>query len=76
MQWSEIERRWDQYSTHIHARWRKVTASDMETINGNYDVLLRILQERYGLAHEHAERDINRFLAALDERRDQFASAP
>ena len=60
-----IESHWNQVRSKIHARWGKITEEDADQINGSHDQLLNMLKERYGIAKEEAEDQVQRFLQAV-----------
>lgn len=43
--------------------WGRLTDRDLAQIDGNYDRLVEVLQEKYGYSRGRAERDVNRWLA-------------
>jgi uncharacterized protein YjbJ (UPF0337 family) len=48
-------------------KWGKLTDDDLTTISGKRDQLVGKLQERYGMAKEQAERQIDEFTHSLSE---------
>ncbi len=50
---------WDDIREKIQEKWSKLTDQDLEAIRGRRDELLRRLEERYGIATERAEQQIN-----------------
>lgn len=54
MDWKNIEADWHRIKIHVKERWEKLSAEDLDTINGNYDALNAKIQDRYGLKEEHA----------------------
>jgi uncharacterized protein YjbJ (UPF0337 family) len=54
---------WKQLKGNIKARWGKLTDDDLTQAEGNYDVLVGRLQERYGYTREKAEQEIDDFLS-------------
>ncbi len=53
---------WKTLRGKMRERWHSLTDEDINIINGNYDVLVGMLQERYFYSREVAERDVNHFL--------------
>jgi uncharacterized protein YjbJ (UPF0337 family) len=59
MNWDQIEGKWKQMKGSVRAKWGDLTDSDFERINGNRERLVGIIQERYGIAKDAAERQVN-----------------
>lgn len=59
MNWEQIEGKWKQMQGSIKQQWGKLTDDDLEVIAGHRDKLIGKLQERYGLAKEAAEREVD-----------------
>jgi len=62
MNWDRIEGNWKQIKGHVHEAWGKLTDDDIERIAGKREQLNGKLQERYGLAKEEADRQIDSWL--------------
>lgn len=62
MNWDQIEGNWKQFRGTIKEKWGKLTDDDLTTIGGMRDQLVGKLQERYGIARDKAERDLEEFL--------------
>jgi len=67
MNWDQVEGKWKQYAGKIREKWGKLTDSDLEMIRGQRDQLVGIIQERYGIAKEAAQQQVNAFVAGLRE---------
>jgi uncharacterized protein YjbJ (UPF0337 family) len=65
MNWDRIEGNWTQFTGRMKEQWGKLTDDDLTEIAGKRDVLVGKVQERYGLAKDEAERDLDRFLTRL-----------
>lgn len=61
MNWDRIEGNWKQFSGNVKTQWGKLTDDDLTQINGNREILEGKLQERYGLAKDEAQRQIEKF---------------
>ena len=61
MKWYEIAGDWNHFTDKVKAKWGKLTDADLTTFSGKRDQLASLLQEKYGYAREHAEREINDF---------------
>jgi uncharacterized protein YjbJ (UPF0337 family) len=57
--WDQIEGGWKQFRGNVRNEWGKLTDDDLEQIRGKRDILAGKLQERYGIAKEEANRQID-----------------
>jgi len=78
MNWDQMEGKWKQYSGKVREKWGKLTDSDLEVIKGQRQQLVGKIQERYGIAKDDAERQVNEFTNSLSpgeaqERREDKA---
>jgi len=65
MNWDQIEGKWKQMKGHVREKWGKLTDDDLETIAGKRDRLIGKIQERYGLAKDQVERELDRLADRL-----------
>jgi uncharacterized protein YjbJ (UPF0337 family) len=61
MNWDQVEGKWKQFSGQVKQKWGKLTDDDLTLINGKRDELVGRIQERYGVAKEDAERQVDEF---------------
>ncbi|MGQ5700644.1 CsbD family protein [Sandaracinobacteroides sp. A072] len=61
MNWDRIEGNWTQFTGKVKEQWGKLTDDDMTEIAGKRDVMIGKIQERYGIAKDEAERQIDHF---------------
>jgi uncharacterized protein YjbJ (UPF0337 family) len=54
--------RWQQIKGKVREKWGQLTDDDFTQIGGQKDQLVGRVQERYGLAREQAEREVNDWL--------------
>jgi uncharacterized protein YjbJ (UPF0337 family) len=59
MNWDEVSGKWNQFKGSVKERWGKLTDDDLTVIDGKRDRLVGKIQERYGIAKEKAEEQIN-----------------
>jgi uncharacterized protein YjbJ (UPF0337 family) len=67
MNWDQIQGKWKQLRASVKVRWAKLTDSDVELINGRREQLVGLIQERYGIAKEQAEKQVNDWSVSLRE---------
>lgn len=57
----QMEGKWKQYSGKVKEKWGKLTDDDLTVIRGKRDQLIGKIQERYGIAKQEAERQVDEF---------------
>lgn len=57
-----FEGKWKQLRGEIRGWWGKLTDNDVDKVNGQFDVFIGLLQERYGYTHEQAEDELDKQL--------------
>lgn len=57
----QFQGNWNQFKGKIKEKWGKLTDNDITQINGKRDQLVGLLQERYGIVKEKAEKDLVEF---------------
>ena len=62
MNWDRIEGNWKQFSGTVREKWGKLTNDDLDMIAGKRQKLAGRIQERYGIAKDEAEREIDEWL--------------
>ena len=68
MNWDVIEGNWKQYAGKAREQWGKLTDNDLEVAKGRRDQLAGLVQERYGVAKDEAERQVDSWSRAIAER--------
>jgi len=68
MNWDQIEGKWTQAKGGVKEKWGKLTDDDVNIIAGKKDKLLGKIQERYGIAKEEAQKQIDEWARAYDTR--------
>lgn len=56
-----FEGNWKQFKGKVKEQWGKLTDDDLDVISGKRDQLVGRIQERYGVARDEAERQLNTF---------------
>jgi uncharacterized protein YjbJ (UPF0337 family) len=77
MNWDRLEGNWKQMSGKAREQWGKLTDSDLQRIKGKRDQLAGLIQERYGIAKDEADKQADAWAKALqeDERVEKTGSA-
>jgi uncharacterized protein YjbJ (UPF0337 family) len=65
MKWDQIKGNWKEFSGKLKERWGKLTDDELSVAAGHRDQLLGLLQQKYGLAKERAEEEVERFTREL-----------
>jgi uncharacterized protein YjbJ (UPF0337 family) len=55
----QLAGQWKQAKGAVKEKWGKLTDDDLTVIEGNRDQLIGKIQERYGIAREEAEKQVN-----------------
>lgn len=61
MNWDQAEGDWKKMSGKIKEQWGKLTDDDLAKAAGKRDQLLGVVQSRYGIAREEAEKQVKKF---------------
>lgn len=61
MNWDVIQGKWKQIKGDAKIQWGKLTDDDLDRAEGNRDKLVGVIQERYGLAKDEAEKEVDSF---------------
>jgi uncharacterized protein YjbJ (UPF0337 family) len=67
MNWDRIEGNWKQLKGKAKVRWGKLTDDQFDVIAGKREQLVGRVQEKYGIAKEEAEKQVDHFAASLKE---------
>lgn len=57
--WDQIAGAWKQVRGEVRKQWGKLTDDDLEQIKGQRDLMVGKIQQRYGIAREEAERQLD-----------------
>lgn len=57
--WEQIAGKWKQFGGEVKKKWGKLTDDEVMEINGRRDVLVGKLEEKYSIAKEHANKQID-----------------
>jgi uncharacterized protein YjbJ (UPF0337 family) len=62
MNWDRIEGNWKQFSGKAQQQWGKLTNDDLNIVEGRRQELVGKIQERYGIAKDEAERQVDTWI--------------
>ena len=54
-----VEGKWKQMKGSLKSRWGKLTDDDLDVIEGQKDQLVGRVQERYGIAKDEAQKQVD-----------------
>ncbi|EDQ06982.1 hypothetical protein DSM14862_00721 [Sulfitobacter indolifex] len=63
MNWDRIEGNWKQMTGAVKSQWGDLTDDEITEARGNREQLVGKIQERYGVAKDEAERQVDDFAA-------------
>ena len=66
MNWDQLKGQWKQVKGQAKTRWGKLTDDDLDVAAGQRDQLVGRIQERYGIAKDQAQREVDEWNATLD----------
>jgi uncharacterized protein YjbJ (UPF0337 family) len=59
MNWDQIKGKWHQVKGSIRAKWGELTDDEIEELDGNREKMVGKIQEKYGVAKEEAEKQVD-----------------
>jgi Uncharacterized protein conserved in bacteria len=65
MNWDQIKGNWKQMTGSIKSEWGDLTDDEVTEAEGDREKLVGKIQERYGVAKEEAERQVDDFAARV-----------
>ena len=63
MNWDRIEGNWKQIKGSVKEQWGHLTDDDLDVAAGKRDQLVGSIQNRYGVAKDEAERQIDSWVS-------------
>lgn len=63
-----LEGKWKQMRGEVRAWWGKLTDDDLDRVAGKFEVLVGLLQERYGYSRQQAADEIDRRVTDYETR--------
>jgi uncharacterized protein YjbJ (UPF0337 family) len=61
----QLKGKWKQLKGSAKEKWGKLTDDDLDVIDGKHDQLIGKVQERYGIAREAAQKQVEEWNVAL-----------
>ncbi|MFU1478929.1 CsbD family protein [Roseovarius sp. C7] len=65
MNWDQVKGNWTQITGQAREQWGKLTDNDLHEAAGEREQLIGKLQEKYGMAKEQAEREVDDFASRM-----------
>jgi uncharacterized protein YjbJ (UPF0337 family) len=59
MQWTRIQRNWNEFRGKVKEKWEKLTDDNLRVIDGRRDKLEGKIQQRYGFASDHVRKEVD-----------------
>ena len=66
----QLKGKWKQVKGSVKERWGKLTDDDIDVIDGQHDQLIGKIQERYGIAREAAQKQVDEWNANVARESD------
>jgi uncharacterized protein YjbJ (UPF0337 family) len=57
-----FESKWKQLRGKAKEKWGKLTDDDLDKVEGQFDQLVGVIQEKYEMTRSKAEAEVNKFL--------------
>jgi uncharacterized protein YjbJ (UPF0337 family) len=65
MNWDQIKGNWHQLKGKAREAWGDLTDDDLARLEGSQEQLVGVIQERYGIAKEEAQRQVDEWANRL-----------
>jgi uncharacterized protein YjbJ (UPF0337 family) len=59
MNWDQIKGKWHEVKGSIRAKWGELTDDEIEELDGNREKMVGKIQQKYGVAKEEAEQQVD-----------------
>jgi uncharacterized protein YjbJ (UPF0337 family) len=66
MNWDRVEGNWRQLKGKVKEQWGKLTDDQIDQVAGKRDQLVGLVQEKYGIERDRAERDVDSWVSKLN----------
>jgi uncharacterized protein YjbJ (UPF0337 family) len=71
MNWTQLEGKWSQLKGEVRSKWSKLTDDDLTNLQGKREQLTGKIVERYGIAKEEAETQLDKWISSFEPRDQQ-----
>ena len=61
----DFKSKWPVLKPEVTKKWPEITKDEVESIEGEYSVMITTLQAKYFYVHEEAELEIEKFFKSL-----------
>ena len=61
-----LKGKWNQYKGEAKKKWGEFTDDELDQLNGEKDIIVGKLQEKYGRSKEEAEKEFDDWFNELD----------
>lgn len=68
----QFKGKWKQMKGSVKERWGKLTDDDLNVIDGQRDQLIGRIQERYGIARDAAQKQVDEWNAVSSQPDTEF----
>ena len=65
MNWDQIKGKWSQMQGAVRSKWGELTDDEVAEAAGERDRMVGLIQEKYGVAKEEAERQVDEWGGTL-----------
>jgi uncharacterized protein YjbJ (UPF0337 family) len=66
----QLKGKWKQMKGSVKERWGKLTDDDLDIINGQNEQLVGKIQEKYGIAKDEAQRQVDDWMRVASHSQD------
>ena len=63
--WEQVAGKWKQFSGQVKKKWGNLSDDELMQVNGRRDILVGKIQEKYGIAREEANKQIDEWVSKL-----------
>lgn len=67
MNWDIVQGNWSQWKGRLKEKWGDLTDDDIQMLDGKKDQIAGKLQERYGIAREEADRQLDEWASGYND---------
>lgn len=65
--WDQAEGNWEQFTGSVTERWGELTGDEVTELEGNKDQLVGLIQEKYGIAKQAAEEQVDEWADSFSD---------